>query len=497
MKIDLRDSFFILIQLFTGFWPLIAYDQLSTAFLGTGILVNFVFGVLYFVLVKKYPVFHFLIFFWGVAFVFYASSIVLYLLYGDLAMFFWRVNDLTTYNYSIALINCAFGSSFIAACIDFKKKIKTPKVEHSQKGLLGIGVLFFSVSVLAITYYSATGRGLNLLIQQGYTEFADARKGGELPVLLFASLNMFLPWSVLILTVYVMMSDKIKNIYLYVFIITPAIILMFMSGDRTAPLAALVLIFIAFKLINLKSKPGKAKVFTPGNIMFLAVIIILAPVVKNWRLVGGTVDVSDVSFVGQQEAIQGNIILDLAYNTSTSMQTLVGTTKLVPEREDYRLGYDYLKSAINAIPFSVKVLDGLGIDFKTREAGLNSRPSQWITYHFNRGDSMGLGFLLISEAYLQFGLLGVILVHVLLTFLLKRMQNTFVERDDANMRAFLLIVMMSLFIWIRNDSSGLVKTIVWPWLIIYPLSSFIDYFLSSLRRTTALFNAKELDSGEG
>lgn len=481
ISVDRKDVFFILFQLLASVAVGLSFDGVSTQILAFIIVVDFAVGLLYFLYIKQYPYYHFLIIFWIVSFVYYTSSAILYIFYGELAMVLWRFSDFSNYNYGLFLINSAFCASFVAACLKLKVRLTIPNLKPSEEGMYVVGKGLFAVSCLIIAYFSFTGKGLNLLLQDGYTVFSDARKAGELSTWFISALNMFLPWSLLILASYILANQRVKNINFYIFILVPGLLIMFLSGDRTAPLTVLMMVFIMAKSNKAVEKRKKLRIFSLGNIAFFISIIMLATIVKNLRRVGASVSTENINFVSDSEFVNGNPVLDLAYNTSTSMQTLVGTTMIVPGQEDYRYGFDYLKSVIFAIPFAAGFLQEQGIDFRTRRAGIMPQPTQWISYHYNRGRTTGLGFLLISEAYLQFGLMGVVLVHFLLVLLIKRLFQQFSEYSSLNQRVWVGIIMIALFVWIRNDSGGIMKTILWSWLFIFPLSALVGMVFSVFR----------------
>jgi hypothetical protein len=145
-----------------------------------------------------------------------------------------------------------------------------------------------------------------------------------------------------------------------------------------------------------------------------------------------------------------------------SYQTLMATVMEVPENAPYRYGRDYLQSLFGPVPFTETPRSLFGLEFG------REHPSEWVKSILDPHRRAGTGYLQAAEAYLEFGALGVIVLYMFLGWgVMSLWHRLAARRPDPRTLAFSLIIMQELLLLVRNDSSGVVRTLVWGWLVVY------------------------------
>jgi hypothetical protein len=243
---------------------------------------------------------------------------------------------------------------------------------------------------------------------------------------------------------------------------------MLMAGARAAPLGAILLMASGGHLLG----------YSIGWKRSLAVallVTLLVPTMVNLRSVPireWSTDVVVRAVTNQLEDSRfynASLVMGLLVSTSTSYQTLAGTMLFVPEVEPYRFGIDYLRAIGAAVPFGHVLFSKLGVELDEGEQ------SDWLKSRISPTSWAGLGYLQVAEAYFQFGAFGVVglylLLGVVVTLLWRRMEE---GSHDPRGFALILLLMMSLLIWARNESISLTRPLVWGWLLVYLLPALID-----------------------
>src|SRR5205823_3395911 len=132
-------------------------------------------------------------------------------------------------------------------------------------------------------------------------------------------------------------------------------------------------------------------------------------------------------------------------------------------------GLDYLKDAVSAIPFAGSLFSPFGIDLSA------DRPSDWIKSRLSPDALAGTGYLQVAEAYLEFGASGVICLYLISGVVLTRLW-WFMRHNDLDSRklTFVLIGMMAVLTWVRNDAAVVLRTLLYSWVIAYGIPAAVD-----------------------
>jgi len=402
--------------------------------------------------------------FLGVTFLFTLSPLILYRLEGFDAFKYWHVVDIESVMQAMPLVMLAFssflvGALFSAITTNSKGYPKNAgRIIHTHSDTLRkVGILLYLLSVSIVVVLSLRGGALSLAYQGGYRGFAGTRKAGDMPRIVTASLSWFLPWSLLILTA----TSQNRRAYVRTLLMAlPACGLMFLSGDRAAPLALILLLASGSYLLGFP-------IDWKRTLIVIALVALLVPTIVNLRGIPIREWSVDVVFKAVTNQVEGkrydqDPLSATLTSTSTSYQTLMGTVMFVPVTDSYRYGLDYVIAMASAIPFAGTLFSLLGIDLSQDD------PSNWVKSRLNPDALAGTGYLQVAEAYLEFGPFGVICLYAILGAALTRLW-WYLQLGDLDSRklVFALISMIGVLTWVRNDAGVFMRTLLYGWMIAY------------------------------
>ncbi len=464
------------------------FDDLTNSCIFTVIFSVITF--LFIIFVCKLKSFSFPVIFLAITFLFTTTSPILFILYGVKGLSEWRFIDLVGINKALVLINLMYTSFYIG--ISFNKtlikygnskpfkssmQIIARLQEERILNIIGFGLLF--ISFICILIPTLEGNGLMTFIKSSYHEYHDSRLEGSVSLLFTLAFSNFLPWSIILITIG---SNSIKQFKLYVFFFAlPFIIIILLTGDRSSAFPPIVLLISIFYI-----KYHTITKISWRKIVLISIICLyLIPVIRVTRTIpisqwNSQTLISVITFQDNTfhstDTENLNIITSTMYSVSEQLQSLVGTMKLVPDKAQYRYGFDYfVRPTIVAIPFLEFIIS---IDFHVRGAGIWVQPTQWFTYYYNTRGT-GLGYLQVAEAYLNFGPLGIFVIYIILGFCLTKFWfKALFEKLPVKQIAFWLLFFNNVLNWIRNDATGQLRNLTWAWVIIYGGFAVVKYFQS-------------------
>ena len=456
-------------------WLVAHREPLPTAHLGSAALATIVLcplAIVTMAMVHRLPVVSFPVLLLAVTVLFTCSPFVLYLLQGESAFGGWEFVDIPSVMLGLPMVLLAFASFLLGSMLTRTsppQALRAAASTSSEGGaylgtLRSVGFVMYAFSALTIIAFTLTGGALSLAYQGGYQAFHGAKRGGQLSQLVGVSMSRLLPWSLLIL---VATSRDRRSRTMILLLAVPALGAMFASGDRSGPIPVIVLIASGMYLLGLR-------VDWKRSLAVGAFIIVIIPTILNLRTVplsqwspavfarAATNQVEATPTFGQ--SFVGGFLVSL----SASYQTLMGTIEAVPQREPYHFGGDYLSSLVVAAPFHGVFESLLGV--RIREQA----PSDWVLLVLHPGRTAGPGYLQLAEAYLEFGVVGIIGLYLFLGWGLTRLWRSAVAKiGDPRHLAFSLIVMSETLIWVRNSSSLLVRAVAWGGLLVYVAPALI------------------------
>jgi O-antigen polysaccharide polymerase Wzy len=404
--------------------------------------------------------------FGAVTFLFTCSPLILFVLRGDEAFRSWEWVDLQSVLVAMPVVALGFSAFLFGSTLVRIPAPRTPIAGESVAAdgdayastLSRVGVAVYVAALLMILAFTVTGGALTHAIQGGYQEFHGAKRAGQVSQLAGVSLSRLLPWSLLILTA---VSHDRRSRVLVVLLSVPALAIMLAIGDRSGPIA--VMVIVAAGLYLRGARIGWGRSLAVGLL-----IAFLMPTVLNLRTVPvseWTIDVLEAAATNQVETthtFRSTMLDGFLLSTSSSYQTLMATVKVVPEEEPHHYGSDYLASLVVALPFR-------SVLFRPFDVVIRSfPPSQWVLTYLHPGRNAGPGYLQLAEAYLQFGAIGVLGLYVVLGWGLTRLwRHVSANAWNTRLLALSLIVMSESLIWVRNSSALGVRALAWGWLLVY------------------------------
>jgi glycosyltransferase involved in cell wall biosynthesis len=422
--------------------------------------------------VQGLPLVSFPVLLLAVTFLFTCSPFVLYLLQGKSAFDGWEFVDIKSVLLGLPMVLLAFMSFLFGSMLSrpsLTKSVRANRLLSGERGsyrrtLRSVGLAMYGFSALTILAFTLAGGALSLSYQGGYQAFHGAKRGGQLSQLVGVSMSRLLPWSLLIL---VATSRDRRSRRLVLLLAIPALGAMFASGDRSGPIPVIMLIASGMFLLG-------ARIDWKRSLGVAALIVLIIPIILNLRKVplsqwspsvfakAATNQVEATPTFGQ--SFLGGFLVSL----SASYQTLMATVEAVPQREPYHDGRDYLSSLVVAIPFHGVFESLLGVNVREQS------PSDWVLLVLHPGRTAGPGYLQLAEAYLEFGVVGIIGLYLLLGWGLTRLWRSAAAKvGDPRHLAFTLIVVSETLIWVRNSSSLFVRAVAWGWLLVYAAPAVI------------------------
>lgn len=454
-------------------WLALHREPLPALDLGTSGLVMVLFSltsiglVLFFL---RLPLLSFPGLFLGVTFLFTSSSLIVYQFEGLDAFRGWMLVDIDSVVRAMPLVMLAFSSFSIGALLFGAKSSNRYRaingyVVHTYSSTLWkVGFILLCISIVVIVFYSFRGLGLGAIFEGGYHKWNDSRQ--EMPTILYLSLDRLLPWSVLILVA----ASRNQRAYRQALLLAiPALGIMLLMGSRAELLGTTVLMASGSCLLGFSMDWKR-------SLVVLALVAFLVPTVLNLRgtpVRDWSLDLLTKAMTNQVGGIHASgrsspVATGLA-EMGASYQTLMMTIMLVPDIEPHRYGLDYLRSLPVAIPFASRIFPASGINL------LEDVPTSWISIRLDPSGRHQLGYLQIAEAYLQFGTFGVVGLYVVLGWVFPRLWWSLRGEDlDSQKLALVLIVMLGVLNWIRNDATGLIRAFAWGWILVYGIPAIID-----------------------
>lgn len=436
---------------------------------------------------SKQSLFSFLSIYLFGLYVFTFSSCWIYIKHGVPSFsFVFKLTDLVAYQIAIPYYLLAFNGIFFGAIITLVHKKRNreyslPKYYDLKLDVIKkIGYLMYVISIVFTIILILQGRGLAIMLNEGYGAYRMIDQGSSsnfTDKYLATILTWFIPWGTLFIISMSKTSKKyVKNVIIFGL---PAILLIFLSGDRTAPL---ILIGLFFSLAYIK---GYIKKYNISKIVIIGGgIFLLIPLVgglrgtpsKEW-----TVEKVSKILFGEELSLGDLVLSELAINS----QSLGGTLKIVPSKEPFRYGYDYLKGVYVGIPFSNYFFPlPEKYNFEKYGDGIHPKPTRWFTYKYGwnaeifkkAGKVTGLGYHQIAEAYLQGGALAILILFFLMGFFLTSIWKKIINSSpNLNMQyaLYMSFIMQPIFAWIRNDSIEVFRYFFYGYLFIYIIPNLL------------------------
>ncbi len=403
--------------------------------------------------------------FLAVTFLFTCSPLILFGLEGSGAFGIWEFVDFPSVALAMPVIMLGFSSFLLGALLlptgawgRGGGPAPPPPPTPRERTLRRMAFAIYAACAATVVGSALAGHGIALAFKGGYAAYIGAKRAGDASSVVRIAVSHLLPWSLLILAA----TSRTGRARRQVLVLTvPFVAMMLAVGDRGGPIATMAVVASGLYLVG--SRVGWGRALAIG-----LAIAFLIPTVLNLR----QVPISEWSRTSLLDAAANRIegtntfrddpVTGFLVSMSSPFQTLMATVQVVPRREGYHLGRDYLSSLIVAIPFRSVLLPLLGLEVDRLP------PSQWVLLILHPGRNAGPGYLQLAEAYLEFGAAGVVALYVLLGWGLTRLWRSAARMAwNPQLLAFWLIAMMETLLWVRNSSTLIVRALAWGWLLVY------------------------------
>ena len=154
-----------------------------------------------------------------------------------------------------------------------------------------------------------------------------------------------------------------------------------------------------------------------------------------------------------------------------TLQTIALTIELVPSIRPFDYGLQYIYSTFTVLP---------NIFWNIHPTIAHGTPAAWLVQTvdpFTAAAGGGLGYSFIAEAYLNLGFWGAPLVLLVIGFLFTRFVIWASWSDDPAKFAAIAVFLASFMFFTRQDSTGVIRPLVW-----YSLLPYITSLLLPNRR---------------
>lgn len=234
-----------------------------------------------------------------------------------------------------------------------------------------------------------------------------------------------------------------------------AFLLFMLSGYRSAALFPLLAGVVVWRRVGRRVPWWLAVAGLSG-------VLIAIPAMSILRATG---PYSDMSWSSVRDSFEQSDVRQAFFEMGSTIAIVSETMKLVPEKDPYRYGMSYVRALREAVPNILPQLrswargDLLSQGVMGRDDLGKLPPSDWITFRleplkFHSGE--GLGFSAVGEAYLNFGVPGIILVFTLFGWIISRIDSTRLLQSPR------LLIFCSAAFWpllrtVRNDFDNFIK----------------------------------------
>jgi len=424
--------------------------------------------ILAMVFVLHLPVYSFTLVFAIGTFLMSTSAFLIYPFEGELAFGGFKVILDDGLERGLPVVMLAFAALTLGSSVSSFQSHPLPapatstvaaKVEATRTTAL----ILYWIFLVGMLLVSLRGPGIFTAISSGYTGgsgFADLRKAGEMSPAVTMSLNWFLPW----LAVILLATSRSERQFTHSTLLAVAVCgFALLSGDRGTTVLMIALLLQIRHLLGYAVRWRRIALLG----VLAAAIIMTWPTfrtipVKDWRpsILAEALQerYSSDSKIG---ADHSSTVGHLLSGTAPGYQAIMVSCHYVPSSEPYRLGFDYFRSAATAVPYVARVFPGF---LRSEEA-----PAPWMMAKIDPNFWTGRGFNQIAEAYLQGGGMGVLALYLLLGWYLMWLWTRLRGEADLRLLAFHSLVILAIYKWVRNDSGGVGRIIVWAVILIYLL----------------------------
>lgn len=328
-----------------------------------------------------------------------------------------------------------------------------------------VGLLIAS-GIFAVMAIFAYGDLLSYTRADIFSSSADSRGFGAFTMVMPGAAALFL-----------LSARNKKQFGVGLWICSLSILLFLFSGYREVALFPVMIATIVWVKSGRKLPAWLA-------IAGVVVVLLIISVVGILRTMG---TYGDLSADKLKESYEKSSIQQSITTMGQTAGVLAHVLRLVPDTDPYRYGSSYGYALINALPNV-----GLSIDMSHSRNVLGQKalsdknaiykmaPSDWMTYRilneqFKQG--FGTGFSTIGEAYLNFGLGGVIIFFLIMGVFLGRLDHRVITYNPY-IFIFCMTMLWPLLRTVRNDFANFLKPFMFNLIILIIFWTVSSIFLN-------------------
>lgn len=306
---------------------------------------------------------------------------------------------------------------------------------------------------------------VRIIIQYGYMGLYDEANlafGGVGALIRLVS-DLYVP-SILCLLVYCE-ATKNKRLFVYLFSFITVCVPPFFIGARTNSVIMCGIMFLIYYLYN---KITKKQILVCISIVYVFLFSLI--LMRNARQVQDAMEIADAV-----EQIQGtedsNPLVSMVSEMGWSMFPVVKTIEIKQSpNEHYLYGSTFLWGITSIFP---------NLFWDKHPAKKNANMSDWITKKLNF--TYGIGYSLVAEAYVNFGIFGFIFMYYLAFIFMKLFKYS-----SANNKSDLILLVCSLiFLWfiIRIVRNNFLDTFRYLTFYVLPFYLILKYYSRKFQKT--------------
>jgi len=173
-------------------------------------------------------------------------------------------------------------------------------------------------------------------------------------------------------------------------------------------------------------------------------------------------------FVQAYSTQDDNPAVSMLAEMGKSMSPLAHVMQLVPRERGYDMGVGYAYALLTVVP---------SLFWDRHPSAVRGTPALWLIEMvdpYAAGQGGGIGFSFMAEAYLNFGMLGVVFVALLMGYLVVRF-CLWAERRESMARSVVVAAFLPhLLFFVRQDSTDMPRAFVWYGLAPYAAYLFLE-----------------------
>lgn len=347
----------------------------------------------------------------------------------------------------------------------YRTRLKYHAVDTYKSDLVALKKVGIYGTILFLPFYLySIIEKVRIIVQYGYMGLYDEANlafGGVGALIRLVS-DLYVP-AILCLLVYSEATKKKRGL-VYLFSFLTVCIPPFFIGARTNSVIMCGIIFLVYYLYN---KITKKQILICLSVVYIFLFSLI--LMRNTRQAQDAMEIADAV-----EQIQGtedsNPLASMVSEMGWSMYPVVKTIEIKQSSNEHFLyGSTFLWGMTSIFP---------NLFWDIHPAKKNANMSEWITKKLNF--TYGIGYSLVAEAYVNFGVLGFIFMYYLAFMFMKLFRYS----SSTNKSDLILLVCSLIFLWfiIRIVRNNFLDTFRYLTFYVLPFYIILKYYSRKYRK---------------